>query len=57
MTLYQKKSFTVPASENNRQRPCAIHHFDSKGNCYRCPEKIRFTLTDTGKREITESPE
>jgi hypothetical protein len=55
--LYKKPSFTVPASENNRQRPCAIHHFDSKGNCYRCPEKIRYTLTDTGKREITESPE
>jgi hypothetical protein len=54
--LYKKPSFTVPATENNRQRPCAIHHFDSKGNCYRCPEKIR-EIRIKGKREITESPE
>jgi hypothetical protein len=54
--LYRKKSFQVPASVPTK-RPCAIHHFDKRGNCLRCPEKIRYTVTDKGKAELTNGDE
>jgi hypothetical protein len=38
MTLYQKKTFSVPATQPTKT-PCGIHHF-VKGKCLRCDQKI-----------------
>lgn len=38
--LYTKSKFTLPATEPQKKTLCAIHHFDRKGQCLRCPEKI-----------------
>lgn len=56
MTQYVKKTFSVPATTPTK-RPCAIHHFDKKGNCLRCPEKIRYTVTDAGRDVLTDGSE
>jgi hypothetical protein len=34
---YKQKSFTVPVA-TPRKVPCAVHHFDGKGKCFRCDE-------------------
>jgi hypothetical protein len=37
---YQLAKFTLPATEPQKKTLCAIHHYDRKGQCLRCPEKI-----------------
>ena len=39
MTLYQRKSFTVPAS-GKRQGECLHQWIDKRGRCVLCGEKI-----------------
>lgn len=36
--LYQKKTFSVPATERTKT-PCAVHHI-VKGKCLRCDHKV-----------------
>lgn len=38
--LHTLKKFSVPSTEPSKRTPCAIHHFDRKGQCLRCPEKV-----------------
>jgi hypothetical protein len=39
MTLYQKKSFSVPATHPVKTL-CAVHHI-VKGKCLRCPHVVK----------------
>lgn len=57
MTLFNHKTFTVPASGGNA-KTCQEqgHAFpDIKGKCVRCGEKVRYAVTPEGQAALRES--